>query len=443
MIISAVHPPVGLLAPESALNLLLQVAVLLALALVLGRLAVRAGLPAIVGELCAGVVAGPSVLGHLAPALWNRLFPQVSEQFHLLDAIGQVGVILLVGLTGMEMDLGLVLRRGTTALRIGGFGLIVPLGLGVALGLVLPAALRGTHVDRWSFVLFMGVTMCVSAIPVIAKTLGEMGLTHRNVGQLTLAASTIDDIVGWLLLSIVSAMVTAGISGGALALTLARPWLLIAGAVLVVPLLARLVRRFDRRPGDVVPTTTGVVTILVATAAAAQALKLEAVFGAFVAGILIGTFGRIDPRRLAPLRTVVMAVLAPLFFATAGLRMDVASLATLPVALAGLAVLLVAIAGKLGGVYAGARLSRLSPAESLAIGAGLNARGVIEIIVALTGLRLGVLTPAAYTIVVLVAIATSVMAPPLLRVTMRHVDESAEEVLRAQNRGITDPAMRS
>jgi Kef-type K+ transport system membrane component KefB len=159
-------------------------------------------------------------------------------------------------------------------------------------------------------------------------------------------------------------------------------------------------------------------------------LKLEAVLGAFFAGILLGSGRGFDARRLEPLRTIVLGVLAPLFFATAGLRIDLTELARPPVALTAVVMLSLAILGKFSGAYIGARASRVGHWESLALGAGLNARGVIEVVVAGVGLRLGVLSTAVYTVVVLIAIVTSIMAPPLLRLTMRRVELTADEKLR-------------
>ncbi|HET9516837.1 MAG TPA: cation:proton antiporter, partial [Actinoplanes sp.] len=205
----AVAPP---LAAHQLLLFLLQVAVLLLGAFAMGRLAERFGMPAIVGELVTGVLLGPSLLGHLAPGFADRLIPAIGEQMHLLDALGQIGVLLLVGVTGAHLDVALLRRRGGSALTISLTGLFVPLGLGIAAGVLMPATMVGAGTERWVFALFLGVAMCVSAIPVIAKTLTDMRLLHRDIGQLTLAAGTVDDAVGWFLLSIVSAAATIGVT---------------------------------------------------------------------------------------------------------------------------------------------------------------------------------------------------------------------------------------
>ncbi|MFD3357159.1 cation:proton antiporter [Streptomyces fradiae] len=417
--------------PSHALMvLLLQLGVLLLCALLLGRLAERLGMPAVVGELAAGVLLGPSLLLHLAPGVGNRLFPQSTEQMHLLDAVGQFGVILLVGFSGIHLDLKLVRRQGARAAGVGLAGLLVPLVLGAGLGFLMPAALRAPGADHTVFALFVGVVMCVSAIPVIARTLIDMKLIHRDVGQMILVAVTIDDAVGWVLLSLVAAMATTGLYTGEILTTLGEVGLLLLATATAGRWLVGAAMRAAGRAGvPGLPLVTAVV-LMTLSAAGTHALGLEAALGAFFCGILIGGTREFDTASLAPLNTTVMAVLAPLFFATAGLRMDLTSLADPEIALWGLAVLAVAVAGKFLGAFLGGLTTRMNRWESLALGAGINARGVIEVIIALIGVRLGLLTVEMYSIVVLVAVLTSLMAPPVLRFAMNRVEQTAEEELR-------------
>lgn len=429
MILSA--GPVAPISADQILVFLLQIGLLLGLALALGRLGQRVGIPAVVGELTAGVLLGPSLLAHAVPDISEWLFPRDVDQMHLLDAVGQVGVLLLVGITGMNIDLGLVRRKGSTVVRLSLGGLLIPLGFGVAIGFVLPSVLLVEGTDRVTFACFIGVAMCVSAIPVIAKTLLDMRLLHRNIGQLVIGAAAIDDVVGWLLLSVVSAMATSGVRAGDVALSVAY----LVGVVLFCFTLGRYtvgtVLRFAGRSKEPGVLVTAVVLLLVLSAAGTQALEMEAIVGAFYCGILIGSSGWVDRARLAPLRTFVMAVLAPLFFATAGLRMDLTALGRPVVLGSAFLVLLIAIVGKFVGVYLGARSSQIGHWDALALGAGMNARGVIEVVIAMVGLRLGVLTTEMYTIIILVAIATSLMAPPLLRYAItRGKAPSTEEIER-------------
>jgi Kef-type K+ transport system membrane component KefB len=432
--LSAPVAPVAPIDAHSLLVFLLQVTVLLGVALLLGRIATRFGMPAVIGELLAGVLLGPSLFVKVAPGLSGWLLPHKPEQLHMLDAVGQIGVLLLIGLTGIELDIPAIRRRGLTAVRVSLAGLIIPFGFGVATGWLLPGSLGTGHASKLVFALFLGVAMCVSAMPVIAKTLMDMNLLHRNIGQLTLAAGTLDDVFGWFMLSVVSAMAVGGVHAGSIGLSL----LYLVGLVLVAYFVGRpVVRgvvRLTSRSTDSGPLIGAVVVMVIAGAAATQALSLEAVLGGFIVGILIGSSGVLKHARLAPLRTVIASIFAPIFFAIAGLRMDLTALVHPTVLGAAVLVLAIAILGKFAGAYLGARMSRLNRWEALALGAGMNARGVVEVIVAMVGLRLGVLSSTTYTIIVLVAIVTSLMAPPILRAAMRRVEHTAEEELRRVDR---------
>lgn len=422
--IIAAPPP---LAANQVLLFFVQLCALLVLAILLGRLAGRFGLPAVAGELLTGVILGPSLLGWVLPGVSARFLPAAPEQAHLIEAVGLISVVLLVGVTGAHLDLSsLGRRRGLVASTSIG-GLVVPLALGIGAGFLVPTTLLSPGGDRVTFALFLGVAMCVSAIPVIAKILMDMKLIHRDLGQVTLSVAAVDDTVGWLLLSVVSAMAVAGLSAAKVALSVLYLVLFLAIAFLAGrPLVRAVIRRAGRSPdsGASVAATAAIILICAMTS---HAIGLEPVFGAFVAGLLIGSSGVAKPAQLAPLRTVTLAVLAPLFLASAGLRIDLTALADPTVAVAAVVILALAILGKFVGAYIGARVGRVGHWEALVLGAGLNARGVVEVVIATVGLRLGVLSTATYTIILLVAVLTSVMAPPLLRWAMRHVAQNERE----------------
>lgn len=417
---------------------LLQLGVLLLLALCMGRLAVRCGLPAVVGELTTGILLGPSVFGAVAPQLAERLLPAQAEQAHLLDAVAQLAVVMFVGVAAAQMDLGMLRRRRGVIVKVSLGGLLIPMILGVTAGFLAPRALLGDSAERSVFALFLGVALSVSAIPVIAKTLSDMRLMHRNVGQLTLASAAVSDAVGWFLLSLVSTMAIGTLDAAEAVLAVLSLAGFVVAMLFVGRPVVRWVMRRVNRAGDPGPAAAVAAIVILLGASAGQALELEAVFGAFVAGLLVAS--SVDRRLLAPLHSVTLAVFAPLFLATAGLRIDLTALADPAVLLAGIVVLLLATLGKFAGAYLGARAGRLSRWEGIAIGAGLNARGAVEIVVATVGLRLEILTPAAYTVVVLIAVATSVMAPPLLRWATGRIEQSADELLREAE---TTPAVLS
>lgn len=442
MLISAAPPPP--LSQHVLLFFLLHLAMLLGVALLLGRLAVLCGLPALVGELLTGVILGPSLLGRIVPPTSDWLPAGGVDQMHLLDAVGQFGVLLLVGVAGAHLDVQGLRRRRGTAVRVSGFGLVIPLALGIGAGLLAPGELVADGGDRLTFALFVGVAMAVSAIPVIAKTLADMKLLHRDVGQLTLTAGMIDDAAGWFGLALVSAMATSGLSGGKIGKSALSILLVVLFAMSAGRVIVRWALRLASRSGENGPLIATTVVLILLGGAATQWLGLESVFGAFLAGMLIA--GSIDPAKVAPLRAVTLSVLAPLFLAGAGLRIDLGALADLKVLGAALVAIVIATAGKFSGAYLGGRTSRMTRWESVALGAGMNARGVVEVVVAMVGLRIGVLTTATYTIVVLVAIVTSLMAPPVLRYAMSRVEMTADEELRLADHaawlGEPAPAMR-
>lgn len=412
--------------------LLLQLGLLLAVARGLGQLAVRHGLPSVVGELLAGIVLGPSLLGNIAPALHAWVFPQEAAQVHLLEVVSLLGVLLLLVVTGLETDLQLIVRKGRSAAAISLFGIAVPFGTGFVMGQYLPDAFVADPEQRLVFSLFLGTAMGISAIPVIAKVLIEMGVVRRDIGQITLAAGMIDDTIGWVLLSVVAGLARSG------AVDLPAVAQSIVSVVLVVGLaftvgrraVALAFREVDNRVGGEAVKLTLLLVLALLFGSLTHFLGIEAVLGAFLVGILAGQSRRFDHRTRQTLEHITLAVFAPIFFAASGLRVDLAALADPTVLLVGLIVLAVAIIGKFVGAAMGARVSGLGRWEALALGAGMNARGAIEIIIATIGLSLGVLTPEMFTIILLVAITTSLMAPPLLRATLRRVPFGEEERAR-------------
>lgn len=418
------------LAHDDLLILVLQLAALLGLARVLGVLSSKAGMPEVVGELSAGVILGPSILGNLAPAAQAWLFP--ADQAALLAVPAFLGVLLLLILTGLETDLGLIRAKGRTAALVSAGGIVVPFLSGLALGAVIPASLVPSTVPRTTFALFLATALSISAIPVIAKVLIELRVIRRDIGQLTLAAGMIDDTVGWILLSIVAGLASSGeLAAGAVAGSLVRVlgFLVVAytlGGKLVGAAL-RGVSRVAPGPG---PLVSAVVVLALLFAGVSQALGIEAVLGAFVLGILAGRERRVDHRVVHALESLTLTVFAPLFFASAGLLVDLGALVEPTTLWVAAVVLAVAIAGKFLGAMGGARAAGLGRWEGVALGAGMNARGALEIIIATIGLSLGVLTEAMFAVIVLVAIATSLMAPPILTRALARVPMSEEERAR-------------
>jgi len=433
-----------------------DLALILVVARSLGAACRRWSLPAVVGELAAGVVLGPSVLGQVWRHGFAWLFPVDKVQSGALNAVGWVGVGFLLLLTGFETDLGIVRRLGRAAGSVAAGALVVPLVTGFLVGRVLPEAFMGPKAQRGVFALFVAVALGISSLPVIAKILSELGLMRRDFGQVTVAVSVVNDLVGWLGLGVVAGLAESGsLSAGHLAVTFASMVVLLGGGLTfgqrLVDSVLRVVRAHTTAadahlvaPSDAARldpvigalTVTLIITLVVATGA--QAVGIEAVLGAYVAGIVLGRSRFQHPDVRPYLQAVTTSFLAPIFFATAGLKLDLGAISHLGVIGWVGAVLAVAVGTKFLGAYAGARLGRLERRDALALGAALNARGAVEVVIASIGLSLGVLAPSAYTAVVLMAILTSVMAAPLLRRIVAGWEGTGEERERLEQERLLD-----
>ncbi len=419
---------------HQVLVFIVQIALLLVVARLLGQLCRRVGQPAVVGELAAGVLLGPSVLGRVAPGVFDWIFPPDAVQSGMLFAVGWLGVILLLVVTGFETDLALISRLGRAAVFVTAGSLLVPFAFGLAGGFVAPESLLGDAAERSVFALFLAAALTISSLPVIAKVLSELQLLRRNFGQLTLAVAMANDVIGWVLLGLIAGLAGSGkLDLGDLAMTIVGLVVFLALAVAVGQrVVDAVLQEMRRRDVGVGGWVTMAIGIALGLGAVTQALGVEAVLGAFIAGILLGRSRYAKHDVEEQLETVTVAFVAPIFFATAGLRVDLSLLADPEVALWTVIVIVIASVSKFAGSLIGARLSGLSSREGMALGTALNARGALEIVIATVGLSLGVLNDASYTIVVIMAIATSVMAPPMLRALTRNWGGSAEEQERIQ-----------
>ena len=373
---------------------------------------------------------GPSLLGHLAPALYRLLFPADPIADHLLEAVAWIGVIMLLLYTGLETDLEILRRVGRAALTVSWLGIIVPGITGFALGWEIPASHLVDPHERLIFSLFIAVAMSISAVPVIAKILIDLDLMRRDLGLLILAAGILDDAIGWLLLSVVAGLAANGVvnlrslASIAVAVVAFVTFCYYVGANLVV----RVMRWIDDRGVAEHAGMSAMVGIAVLCAIITQAIGIHAVFGAFIAGLMLGRSPRLRKSDRAELEATTIGVFAPVFFAYSGLSVDLFALHGISL----LAVVLaVAIMGKLIGCTAGAVTFGFKWREALAVAVGMNARGGMGIIVALVGLSLGILTNEMYAIIILVAIVTSLMTPPLLSWLLAGVERRPHEVERA------------
>lgn len=397
---------------DALLRLVVLIALLLGTARLFGELMRRIGQAPVVGEILAGVVLGP-LLSEAFPNLAEAMLPQTVEQSQLLDAVAFIGIMALIIVVGLETDLALIRARARSAAAVGLGGLVVPFLAGTAIGWLFSDDLLGAETPRVVFSLFLGVALALSAIPVLAKVLGDLGLIRTEFGQTTLAAGMIDDLLGWTLLGLVTALATHGtISLGALATTLGAVALFGAATLWIARPFVRWSLAFvqDRfRVRDRLLTL--VVVLAFGWGAFTHALHLEPILGAFAVGIIFGQSRRLPVEVGRQLESVTYGIFAPIFLATAGLRLRLeiftdAKLLGLTVAL-----LAVAAAGKLAGCYVGARVADVGDREALAYGVALNARGVLGIVVAAIGLSLGIFGVEIYSMIVVTSIVTSLAAP--------------------------------
>lgn len=420
---------------DEVLQLVVQIALLLGAARLLGGIAQRLGQPSVIGEILAGVILGPSLLSGVFPALGRWIIPQTQVQGYLLEAVALIGVMFLLIVTGLETDLNLIRRKAKTAVGVAVGGLILPFVAGLTLGLILPDDILADPSQRTVFALFVATALSISAIPVLAKVLMDLDLMRRDIGQTLLAAGMIDDITGWTLLGVVTALASAAVlTAGTVLSTLGFVLLFLAATATVAVFLVNRGLAFvqDRFRGRDHMLTL-VVVLAFAWGAFSQALHLEPVLGAFAIGIIFGRSPRLPADTIKQIEAIALAVFAPIFFAVAGLKVDITAILEPRLAWITLAVIGVATFGKVVGAYIGARwLSGQDHWSALAYGSGLNARGAVEIIIATIGLSLGILSQEMFSIIVIMAIVTSIMAPLGLRYTMARVDLGDEEQERLQ-----------
>jgi Kef-type K+ transport system membrane component KefB len=386
---------------------LAQLVVIIAATRLVGGLAARIHQPRVVGEIAAGILLGPSLLGRVAPEFSLWLFP--SATFPVLLAVSHLGLLFFMFLVGLHLDLGLLRASGRTALVTSPVSIVVPLILGIAVA----GAIRPTfapEVSPVAFALFMGVALSVTAFPVLARILEERGLTHTRLGVVAIACAAVDDVTAWCLLAGVTAYVRATSGSASFAVTIALLALFAAAMTWVVPPLLR--RLLGPSPAVFLPVA---VLCLLASAAVTEAIGVHALFGAFLAGLAMPR--RDDLRRSleASLEAVTVVALLPLFFASTGLRLDLGWLSGGPAWTAFGLILLAAVGGKLVGSMLAARATGMAWPEATALGVLLNTRGLVELVILGAGLELGVLTAPVYSMMVLMALVTTAMATPVLQ----------------------------
>jgi Kef-type K+ transport system membrane component KefB/nucleotide-binding universal stress UspA family protein len=396
---------------------IIQIGVLLVTGRLLGELMLRVGQPAVMGQLIAGIILGPSLLGLLWPDLQHMIFPRTPEQKAMIEAVAQLGVLMLLLLAGMETDLGLVKKTGRASVMVSITGIIVPFACGFTLGEMLPDAMLPNPDQRLVTSLFLGTALSISSVKIVAVVVREMNFMRRTVGQVIFASAIIDDTIGWIITAVIfslamhGAIDTATVAKGVIGTLLFMILSLTIGRRIV----ATLIRWANDNFKSEFPVITMILVIMLTMAYITHEIGVHTVLGAFVAGILVGESPILAKHIEEQLRGLITALFMPIFFGMAGLTADLTVLTDPDLLLLTLGFVVIASVGKFGGAFLGGRLGGLTIKESFALGSGMNARGSTEVIVASIGLSMGALSQNLFTIIVTMAVLTTMAMPPMLR----------------------------
>ncbi len=395
-------------------RLIAQIVAVIVTSRLLGLVAKRVNQPMVIAEITAGIVLGPSLLGLFYPEVTAVLF--TPESLKGLSLLSQVGLVLFMFLIGLELDLKLLKGIGRSAIAISHTSIFVPFALGAGLAFYMYPHWSDPKVPFFSFVLFLGAAMSITAFPVLARILTERQLLGTRVGALAIACAAVDDVTAWCLLAfIVAAAKAKGFAAAGITTALALAYIVIM-FWLVRPLLKRLGARVGSREGLTQNLVAGVLLLLFLSSWVTELIGIHALFGAFLFGAILPKEGGFAHALAEKLEDLVLVILLPLFFAFSGVRTQIGLLNSSAAWLACALVIGVACLGKFGGSFAAARLTGLSWRESGAIGILMNTRGLMELIVLNLGLDLGILSPTLFTMMVVMALVTTAMTTPILEV---------------------------
>ena len=395
------------------LLLLVQIGAVLVAARVVGLLFRRIHQPQVVGEMVAGILLGPSLLGWAAPGVSARLFP--AESLGFLNSISQVGLLIFMFLVGLELDPKLLRGKSHTAVVTSHASIVAPFFLGALLSLLLYPRFSDDSVTFTGFALFMGAAMSVTAFPVLARILTERGLTKTRVGAVAIACAAVDDVTAWCILAGVVAVVRSGTGALPLWITLAGSAAFVAVMLgLVRPVLARVEGAYHRRGKLTQDLLGGVLLLGLASAWVTEYLGIHALFGAFLAGAVMPKGERFVHALTDKLEDLTVVLLLPLFFAFTGLRTAFGLVEGAEMWGYAALIILVAVAGKWGGSTLAARFTGMTWREAGAVGVLMNTRGLMELVILNIGLDIGVISPALFAMMVLMALVTTFMTSPLL-----------------------------
>lgn len=413
----------------SEATFVLQIVLLVVLGRAFGEGMQRIGQPAVMGQIAAGIVLGPSVLGGLSPSFQATLFPPGATQTSMINGVATVGVLMLLLLSGMETDLRLVRRIGRPAIIVSAAGIAVPFLLGFGATELLPDGFLPNANQRLLTALFLGTTLSISSVKIVAMVVRELDFERRNIGQILLASSILDDTLAWILLGIISSLAANGsVDLPSVARSLIGTLLFLSISFAIGrQIVFRLIRFTNDNFLSEVSVLSAIVALMGAMALITDAIGVHTVLGAFVAGMLIGDSPILTRQIDAQLRGLITALFMPVFFGLSGLTADLRVLADPEILILTLGIVLIASIGKFAGAFLGGRLAGLSAKECLTLGCGMNARGSTEVIIATIGLSIGVIDRTLYTMIVTMALVTTLAMPPMLRWALSRLPLSEEE----------------
>ena len=391
--------------------LLTQIIVILIMAGLFRRLFRRIGQPPVMGEMVAGLTLGPSLLGWLSPQTMTFLFPPTSMT--TLGVFSQVGVVLFMFIVGMELDLEHLKERASSAIMVSHASIVVPFLLGSGLALVLYPTLAAPNTAFMPFALFMGIAMSITAFPVLARILQDRGLTQSPLGTTALACASIDDVTAWCILAFVVALAhSTGFTKSLL--TIGLTILFIITLLIAKPWLEQLITRLVVKPERARLAMASTLGLALSCALITETIGIHALFGGFLAGVVVPSNPTVQNFLREKIEPFSSAALLPLFFVFTGLRTQITLLNDWNSWTMCLGIVLVAIVGKLGGSMLMARWTKMSWRDSFAIGALMNTRGLIELVVLNIGYDLGILSARIFVMMVIMALTTTFMTAPLL-----------------------------
>jgi Kef-type K+ transport system membrane component KefB len=398
------------LSTDLTFHVLLALAVVVIAGHILGRLLAAVGQPPVIGEVLSGILLGPSLVGRIAPGVESYLFPESARP--ALGVVAQLGVVLYMFVVGLEFDAGSLRRRAAPFVFISQASIAVPFLLGCGLAAFIYPNLSQPGVPFVAFAMFMGIAMSITAFPVLARILTDRGLTRTDLGIAALTCAAVDDVTAWCLLAVVVGVARATMGGALLSILLTVVFIALMFLV-GRPIAARLLRggESDQPSQDAVTWT---LAALLLSALVAEEIGIHAIFGAFLFGAILPAESPLA-RRLSVDRTPVVTILfLPAFFALTGLRTEIGLVSSGRDWGICLLIIVLATAGKFGATVAAGRLMKMPGRFAAQLGILMNTRGLMELIVLNVGLDLGVISPALFTMMVLMAIVTTAMTAPLL-----------------------------